>query len=462
MKDSLVVTAPGATAEAIPFIQLWMMLPATLLATWLFTRMTNRRSQVKCFSIIITAFLSFFAFFALVLYPFSDVLHPHDFAESLMHQIPAGLHGFVSMMRNWTFSTFYTVSELWACMVTSVLFWGFANAITSLKGAQRSYGLYTMGGNLGAITAGFIPCLTSNTAWDAVYVLMGILLVAGVTLLLVFRWLTNNALIGVAYQNIHTSVPSSCEKVNSGSLVKTFAWIIRSPYLMCLAILVLCYNLTLNLGELVWKDRLKAIIPDFGTYNSYLGYTTAAIGVGSLIIAALLPRILSRFGWTITAMICPVALMVTGGLFLGTMFCGDILVWETSTTLMIAVFFGAAMEVVGRMTKHSVFDSTKDMAFIPLDPEVKLKGKAAIDGAVSRIGRSGSAAIHQVLIIIFASIANSIPAVAMVIVACFVMWMLAVKALGKQFAAITDKSTLKIDAIEVGETEERYKSTAAA
>ncbi len=63
MKDSLVVTAPGATAEAIPFIQLWMMLPATLLATWFFTRITSRHSQVKCFTIIITAFLGFFTFF---------------------------------------------------------------------------------------------------------------------------------------------------------------------------------------------------------------------------------------------------------------------------------------------------------------------------------------------------------------------------------------------------------------
>ncbi len=390
------------------------------------------------------------------------MLHPHALAEDLLRQLPPGFKGFISMMRNWTFSTFYTVSELWACMVTSVLFWSFANAITSLKGAQRSYGLYTMGGNIGAILAGFIPCLTPSSAADAVYVLVGILLAAGVSLLMVFRWLANNALVGPGYHNIHTcTVPSSANPQEGSSLVETFAWVLRSPYLICLAVLVLCYNLTLNLGELVWKDRLKAVIPDFGTYNSYLGYTTAAIGAGSLVIAALLPKILNRFGWTVTAMICPVALMVTGVLFLGTMFCGDILAWETTTTLMIAVFFGAAMEVVGRMTKHSVFDSTKDMAFIPLAPEVKLKGKAAIDGAVSRIGRSGSAAIHQALIIIFASIANSIPVIAVVILACFVMWMVAVKMLGKQFAAITAKSARRAETIQV-EPEERYKSTVAA
>ena len=57
------------------------------------------------------------------------------------------------------------------------------------------------------------------------------------------------------------------------------------------------------------------------------------------------------------------------------------------TPLVIAVFFGAAQVSMSKACKYSVFDSTKEMAFIPLDHESKLKGKAAIDGVGSRFGK---------------------------------------------------------------------------
>jgi hypothetical protein len=45
MKDSLVITAQGGGAEVVPFIQVWMMLPATLLSTLLFTKLASRYTQ---------------------------------------------------------------------------------------------------------------------------------------------------------------------------------------------------------------------------------------------------------------------------------------------------------------------------------------------------------------------------------------------------------------------------------
>lgn len=76
------------------------------------------------------------------------------------------------------------------------------------------------------------------------------------------------------------------------------------------------------------------------------------------------------------------------------------------------------------------------MAFIPLSHECKLKGKAAIDGVGSRLGKSGGSLIHQGLLMIFATVSSSAPYVATILMLVIVGWMMAVRSLGKQFASI--------------------------
>lgn len=56
------------------------------------------------------------------------------------------------------------------------------------------------------------------------------------------------------------------------------------------------------------------------------------------------------------------------------------------TPLAIAVFsLEERKTVLSKAAKYSVFDATKEMAYIPLSHECKLKGKAAIDGVGSPV-----------------------------------------------------------------------------
>lgn len=63
---------------------------------------------------------------------------------------------------------------------------------------------------------------------------------------------------------------------------------------------------------------------------------------------------------------------------------------------MAAVLVGAAQNVFSKSAKYSLFDPCKEMAYIPLDQELQLKGKAAIDVVCNPLGKSGGSAIQQV------------------------------------------------------------------
>jgi AAA family ATP:ADP antiporter len=108
-----------------------------------------------------------------------------------------------------------------------------------------------------------------------------------------------------------------------------------------------------------------------------------------------------------------------------------------TSPLVIAVFFGAAQNCLSKGMKYSVFDVTKEIAFIPLSHECKLKGKAAIDGVGSRLGKSGGSLIHGVLLMFFGTLTRSAPFVGVILMTVIGFWIMATRSLGRQFNALT-------------------------
>lgn len=451
MKDSLVVTASGA--EVIPFIKVWVMLPTAVLLTFIFTRLCNRYSQERVFYIMITLFLVFFALFAFVLYPLREALHPTESALVLQQSLPAGFKGLIAMCCNWSFTIFYVMSELWSTSILTVLFWGFANEVTNVTEARRFYGVLGVGASCAAIIAGqsanylspvdvVNPLLPfGHDAWEQTIMLLVLLvLVSGVITMGIYRWMTKNVLTDPCFDEFH-----SAKKVMKAkgrlSVKESFAYLSNSKYLICIAIIVIGYNLVIHMSEVVWKDQLSRLYPSATDYNVYMNNLTSLIGLCATITALFMAKIIEKLGWTWTALITPIMMTITCAGFFSFLLFQD--QWTLSffamigtTPLAIAVFFGSAQNCLSKAAKYSVFDSTKEMAFIPLSHECKLKGKAAIDGVGSRVGKSGGSLMYQGLLMGIGTVSASAPYVAAILGVAIVLWILAVRVLGKQFNAL--------------------------
>lgn len=452
LKDSIVVTAQASGAEVIPFIKVWVLLPMAVLLTVVFAKLTNRYSQEKVFYIFITGFLLFFALFNYVLYPMRDILHPHDLADSLESSLPLGFKGLVAMFRNWSFTIFYVICELWSSIVVTVLFWGFANEITKMNEAPRFYGILSAVANTSAIASGLVANYFVYDTWElTLNALVIIVILFGSLTMLIFRWLNINVLNEPNFEGLHDTIkPKKKAKL---SMKESFTYLSNSKYLICIAILVLSYNLVINLVEIVWKNQLLKLYPSPLDYNVYMNNMTVAIGIFSTIISLFMVKLISRFGWTTTALITPIMMLLTSIGFFSFMLFQDqlsvpLIVLTGTTPLVMAVFFGVAQVCLSKACKFSVFDNTKEMAFIPLDHESKLKGKAAIDGVGSRLGKSGGSVIHQGLLMIFGTLSASSPYVAVIIMVVIGIWMFTVRVLGKKVEDLANKDREeKLDAL---------------
>jgi AAA family ATP:ADP antiporter len=442
IKDAVVVTAQSSGAEVIPFIKVWVLLPMAILVTVIFTKLSNRYSQEKVFYLTISGFLLFFGAFAFIFYPFHDLFHPHQLADSLETTLPAGFKGLIAMFRNWSFTIFYVICELWGSMVLSVLFWGFANEVTSITEARRFYSMLGLVASFSGIFAGLAAnYLTNDQSWDeTLRVLVATIIVSGCLTMLIFRWMNKKVLSGHRYDELH-KMETGLKTKPKLSMRESFSYLSNSKYLICIAVLVICYNLVINLVEIVWKDQLRQLHPSTVEYSRYMNYTTSAVGIIATMASLFVSQLIARFGWTRTALITPVIMLVTSaGFFAFMLFRYDlaepVYLLTGTTPLAIAVFFGASQVCMSKACKYSIFDSTKEMTFIPLGHECKLKGKAAIDGVGSRFGKSGGSLIHQGLLMFFGTVSMSAPYVAAILMFVIVGWMIAARSLGKQFASV--------------------------
>lgn len=434
MKDAMVVTAQGSSAEVIPVLKGWIVLPIAFLVMLVYSKLSNHFKQTTLFYFTMGGFLSLILLIAFVLYPARDHLSPHASADALLNFFDGRFGHWIAVYRNWIPSFFFVLAELWGGLVIFILFWSFVNQISSVNEAKRTYTLYTAAGDIGTLLTGPVVWhFASRYAHlDFSYTLQSLavwIVLFGLATMGCYFYLTRFVLTG--------SLVFAPQK-NKLSLLQSLKYIAQSKYLLSIAIMVIGCGLSINMIEVSWKANLKLLHPETIHYQAYMGTVMSAVGLIALLTVFFIGgNTIRSIGWRATATLPPLILGFTGALFFVLLLIKNHLppLLFGMTPLVLVVTVGAAQNIISKVMKYSFFDPTKEMAFIPLGQEAQTKGKAAIDIIGSRLGKSSAAWIQVGLIDLLgtSSVLSITHYLLPIVLFTIVAWILVIRYVNREF-----------------------------
>ncbi len=453
-KDGLIVTAPGSGAETISFLKLYGTLPFAIILMAIYAKLNTILSKPKLFYSMIGIFLVFFSGFGYILFPMRDVLHASPETLQSWKEAYPRLQWFLPLIANWTYSLFYVFSELWGTVGLSVLFWQFANDITKIPEAKRFYPLFGLIGNVGLLCSGYMlyaitdrySHLQPQERWEiSLKWIILALIICFMVIIYLYRWVRTNVMTDPRLYDASQTASSKKKKKVKLGFTESLKIVFASKYLAFLAILVLSYGITINLVEVTWKSQMKLQFPDTAEYVKIMGLFSMTTGSATIVLMIVGANILRNLGWFVGAIITPLVMLVTGTAFFGFIVFRDstssILAVIGATPVLMAVIIGWTQNVLTKGAKYSLFDPTKEMAYIPLSDDLKTQGKAAVDGVGGRLGKSGGGIIQQILLIsILGSTQITIaPYIGFVLICVTIAWLFSVIQLNKLFQKISNE-----------------------
>ncbi len=368
LKDSLLVSYVGA--EIIGFVKMFVEIPLGLLFTLIYTKLYNHFTSHKIFIVTVILFILYFGCFGFLLFENRNCMElSNEYLESLASLYPR-LKWMLVLCKNWVIVLFYVMSEMWPVIIC-LFFWQLASNITSTKEAFTSYPLFSLMGQTSLIVSGFLLNSIHLPVESLIKILISIVIFNGLLIICLYTLIVS----------IEVNKSKNLDAVLSLGIVDSFKLIIKSRYLIMIAVICMSYHICINLIESVWFFKVRQAYPNSEQFIMYHGYVLYLTGIFTLVLGTFSQKIISKYGWRLGAAMTPIMLLITGASFFISVLFKKIFSLESLTVI------GGFQNIVGRGTKYALYDATKEMLYIDLDQELRIKGKAAVDVAGVKLGR---------------------------------------------------------------------------
>jgi AAA family ATP:ADP antiporter len=257
--------------------------------------------------------------------------------------------------------------HLWASLtgvVAVTLFWSLANEAFLVTDAQRLYGWLGAAGLLGGVVGGLLAGFLARMLTTHHLILMSATAYLGCLPL---------ALDIVSRKHGNVIAAKSPQRSRDG-LVQ----ILRSPYLVAIALIVLLMNMVEALNENSVFLRLEHTFPREDDLTRYSGFLNGGIsGFGLLIQTLVTAPVLKRHGPRLALLLLPATGIVVAS--------------------MVRMSANLPLLTVGLVSSgalaYSIQQAAKEMLYIPLPTDVKYKAKSYIDVFLYRFGDAAGAIV---------------------------------------------------------------------
>ena len=434
--------------ETIAFLKFWGVLPAAFLMTLIYVKLVNFMKSEHIFYLILSVFLLFFGFFGFVILPNHETFHLDPNSANILIEKYIHLKWFILLISQWGFSLFYIIAELWPSVVFALLFWQFVNSVTSVNESKRFYALFGLLGQTGLYISGVLleqlPQIgqyaidhygfSGSRSTISIQIALSVVLCLGALAILTF-WMLNHNILD--QQDIALRFTAKKQKL---SIAESLKMALSSKYIMLIAVLLVCYGVSINLVEGPWKARATKLYPSADEYAAFVGSYLKYTGILTIVFVLLGSNIVRKLGWFAAAIITPCMVFVTGITFFLVSNSVEVagfmvILLGIADPTTIAVVIGAIQNVLSKSSKYTLFDSTKEMAYVPLPDELKTRGKAAADVIGTKLGKSASALLQSLIFVVLPSATyQSISAYLMAIftIICLI-WIWGVFKLGNEY-----------------------------
>lgn len=258
-------------------------------------------------------------------------------------------------------------------LVSICLFWAFTNDLFTREQGKRLYGLIGSGGILGGAVGGWIAQTYAKSLGSFGLVAItaaGLFVCAAVAVLVHFA----------------STKQGSEEPERPRARLRDLPRILASPYVGVIAAIVVLHTFSETTVDLQAKAIGRTVQMDTDSWSSFWGGYNKVMNVFAFVMQIVVATFIHRrWGPRVGLLVLPAATLLLAPLLLARTSTGEVSIpflGVFPSQLAILALVGIPLQAFS----YSIWQSSKELLYVPTDPTVKYQAKAFIDTFGFRLG----------------------------------------------------------------------------